>query len=106
MNEWIRQVRMAVTGLWSPCQPTPEEVVCELVAMQAQEHPYARWSVAQRVEPTADAATVDVTRKRAEVTHFTCFLSPQEGMIASVAALRAGAIPFHPCRPALVQKGR
>ena len=59
MNEWIRQVRMAVTGLWSPCQPTPEEVVCELVAMQAQEHPYARWSVAQRVEPTADAATVD-----------------------------------------------
>ena len=58
MNKWIRQVRMAVTGLWSPCQPTPEEVVCELVAMQAQEHPYARWSVAQRVEPTADAATV------------------------------------------------
>ncbi|MFZ0216710.1 MAG: winged helix DNA-binding domain-containing protein [Candidatus Dormiibacterota bacterium] len=38
---------------------TPEEVVSTLAAMQAQDHGLARWSVAQRLQAEATAATLD-----------------------------------------------
>jgi hypothetical protein len=38
---------------------SPEAVVGHLTAVQAQEHPHARWSVAQRMAGPPDAAAVD-----------------------------------------------
>jgi hypothetical protein len=46
-------------GLTRPGAPTPEAVVAHLTAMQSQEHPYARWSVAQRMRGSPTAALVD-----------------------------------------------
>src|SRR5207249_11426786 len=51
--------RMTALGLRDPSAVTPGEAVGRLVAMQAQEHPVARWSVAQRVQARAGAAGVD-----------------------------------------------
>ncbi|TFV98155.1 winged helix DNA-binding domain-containing protein [Orlajensenia leifsoniae] len=45
------RLRMLRLGLWDPRPVTPEQVVSGLVAMQAQEFPYALWSVAQRISP-------------------------------------------------------
>jgi hypothetical protein len=39
--------------------PSPEAAVAHLVAMQAQEHAYARWSVAQRTRGQVNASVVD-----------------------------------------------
>ena len=44
--------------LWAPPNGPPEDVVHALLAMQAQEHAYARWSVGQRTR-RATAAEVD-----------------------------------------------
>ncbi|MET0725888.1 MAG: winged helix DNA-binding domain-containing protein [Leifsonia sp.] len=50
-------IRMNRLGLWHQQAGTPEAVVDGLLAMQAQEFPYALWSVAQRIDrsvrPTA-----------------------------------------------------
>ena len=52
-----RTRRLDGLRLWAPEASTPTEVVQRLVAVQGQEHPYALWSVAQRIEhdsrPTA-----------------------------------------------------
>jgi hypothetical protein len=42
-------------GLWRPTATEPADVVARLVAMQAQEHTYARWSVGQRCGASASA---------------------------------------------------
>jgi hypothetical protein len=56
----IARVRMRSLALWDPLDQSPEAVVARLVAMQSQEHPVARWSVAQRVAgATATASDVD-----------------------------------------------
>ena len=51
--------RMRALGLWEQRHNSPEDVVAHLTAMQAQEHPFARWSVAQRVAGGASASAVD-----------------------------------------------
>jgi hypothetical protein len=48
---------MVGLGLWRPAAADPQGVVERLVAMQAQEHAYARWSVGQRCG--ASSSTVD-----------------------------------------------
>ena len=48
---------MTALRLWGGSRAAPDGAVRHLVAMQAQEHPYARWSVGQR--SGADAAEVD-----------------------------------------------
>jgi hypothetical protein len=50
---------MRALGLSGPGLATPEDVVGQLTAMQAQEHPYARWSVGQRLKGTPGSSTVD-----------------------------------------------
>jgi Winged helix DNA-binding domain len=50
---------MRALGLWDPVQPSPAAVVSHLTAMQSQEHPVARWSVAQRVAGRAVVSDVD-----------------------------------------------
>jgi hypothetical protein len=51
---------MAALGLWptEATPSTPAEVVGRLLAMQAQEHPYARWSVGQRMSAESGTASV------------------------------------------------
>src|SRR3954463_5808258 len=53
----VARARMAGLGLWRPAASDPRGVVERLVAMQAQEHAYARWSVGQRCN--APASVVD-----------------------------------------------
>jgi Winged helix DNA-binding domain len=55
----IARQRMPGLGLTRPGAATPEAVVARLTAMQSQEHPYARWSVAQRMRASPTAAVVD-----------------------------------------------
>lgn len=50
---------MRALGLWGPTSLSPASVVARLLAMQAQEHPYARWSVGQRVEGGTHRSAVD-----------------------------------------------
>lgn len=47
-------------GLWDPKPLTPEQVVGGLVAMQAQEFPYALWSIAQRIAPAERPGAADM----------------------------------------------
>jgi Winged helix DNA-binding domain len=56
---WIARHRMHALRLWASALSTPEAVVAQLTALQAQEHAYARWSVAQRTAPTSGASAVD-----------------------------------------------
>ncbi len=56
---WIARRRMQALALWGEGRPTPGAAVEHLVAMQAQEHEYARWSVAQRVGEDVTASDVD-----------------------------------------------
>jgi hypothetical protein len=56
-SESIARARMVGLGLWRASGGAPAEVVSHLVAMQAQEHAYARWSVGQRCG--APASVVD-----------------------------------------------
>src|SRR5437588_12179990 len=50
---------MCAQRVWGSDLATPGAVVRHLVAMQAQEHRYARWSVAQRMKRPGGAAAVD-----------------------------------------------
>ena len=52
----IAQRRMRNQRLWGPGFGTAEDVVGWLVAMQAQEFPVAKWSVAQRARGVTDSA--------------------------------------------------
>ena len=54
------RLRMLRLGLWDPRPVTPERVVSGLVAMQAQEFPYALWSVAQRISPADRPSAADM----------------------------------------------
>jgi hypothetical protein len=53
----VARDRMVGLGLWGAAAADPAAVVAGLVAMQAQEHAYARWSVGQRCG--ASASVVD-----------------------------------------------
>ena len=50
---------MRALGLWGRGRSSPEAAVAHLVAMQAQEHRYARWSVAQRVAKAVTGTAID-----------------------------------------------
>jgi hypothetical protein len=52
----IARLRMYGQHLWGSPLATPEDVVRWLVAVQAQEFPVAKWSVAQRARDVTDAA--------------------------------------------------
>jgi hypothetical protein len=58
-RDWIARCRLSGLGLRGATQATPGDVVGRLTAMQAQDHGYARWSVAQRQTRSAEAATID-----------------------------------------------
>ncbi len=58
-SEWITRHRMRGLRLWQSDAPTPSDVVEQLTAMQAQEHRYALWSVAQRAASSPDRAQLD-----------------------------------------------
>jgi len=51
----IARVRMRNQHLWGSSLQTPEDVVHRTAAMQSQEYPVAKWSVAQRTEGITDA---------------------------------------------------
>jgi hypothetical protein len=53
--------------LWEPGASSPGEVVRRLTAMQAQEHPYAIWSVGQRTGGAAARSDVDRAFDEGEV---------------------------------------
>jgi Winged helix DNA-binding domain len=57
--EWVARLRMRALGLWGRRLRGPSDVVRHLLAMQSQEHPYARWSVAQRASGMVNAAGFD-----------------------------------------------
>ncbi len=57
--EWIARLRMRALRLWGSGLPTPAGAVGYLTAMQAQEHPYARWSVAQRTRSAPGISVLD-----------------------------------------------
>jgi hypothetical protein len=50
---------MGALGLRGRGLASPGEVVTRLVALQAQEHPYARWSVAQRTRGAVTGPAID-----------------------------------------------
>ncbi|HEY6532413.1 MAG TPA: winged helix DNA-binding domain-containing protein [Acidimicrobiales bacterium] len=55
----IARARMRATAAWDSDLPSPAAVVGHLLAVQAQEHPFARWSLAQRTASPVGAAAVD-----------------------------------------------
>lgn len=59
----VLRTRLTGQQLREPRAATPEEAVKNLLAVQAQEFPYARWSLAQR---TAGATSNDVERAVAD----------------------------------------
>jgi winged helix DNA-binding protein len=58
-TEWLAQQRMRTLGLWGRGAASTGAAVGRLVAMQGQEHAYARWSVAQRTAGAVGAGAVD-----------------------------------------------
>lgn len=54
-------------ALWDQRAASPGDVVRDLVALQAQEHRYARWSVAQRAAGRMTAADVDAAFDRGDL---------------------------------------
>src|SRR4051794_34735339 len=60
----IARHRMRRLGLWTPSAASPADVVRGLVAVQAQEHHYARWSLGQRTAGRATASAVDAAFDR------------------------------------------
>ena len=56
--DWIVPRRMRGLGLWGRSRGSAEAVVGHLTAMQAQEHPYALWSVGQRMRTSATRSEV------------------------------------------------
>ncbi|WP_458109595.1 winged helix DNA-binding domain-containing protein [Arthrobacter sp. R3-55] len=63
--ETIRSIRLRRQQLRPPCAESPGEVVRNLLAVQSQEFPYARWTVAQR---TPASTSPDVEQAVAEGT--------------------------------------
>jgi hypothetical protein len=59
IGQWAARMRMGGLRLWGRGMPSPEAAVAHLTAMQAQEHAYARWSVAQRTRGQVQASLVD-----------------------------------------------
>ena len=59
--------RMRNVGLWEQRDASPGEVVRDLLAVQSQEHRYARWSVAQRASQPLTGAEVDDAFDRGEL---------------------------------------
>jgi Winged helix DNA-binding domain len=59
VNDWVIDRRLHGLLLRGGGLSTPVDVVRHLTAVQAQEHAYARWSVAQRLAGPPTAATVD-----------------------------------------------
>ncbi len=58
-NDWAVERRLHGLLLRGRGLQSPAEVVGHLTAIQAQEHPHARWSIAQRMAGTPDASAVD-----------------------------------------------
>jgi hypothetical protein len=58
-QDWIVRHRLHGLLLREPDAAAPGEVVGRLTAMQAQEHPHARWSVAQRTAGLHAAPVID-----------------------------------------------
>jgi Winged helix DNA-binding domain len=58
-RDWIARRRLRGLLLRGIGPARPEEVVGHLTAMQAQEHAYARWSVAQRMAGSPSASDAD-----------------------------------------------
>jgi Winged helix DNA-binding domain len=58
-NDWIIERRLHGLLLRGEGMASPGQVVGHLTALQAQEHPHARWSVAQRMAGTPDGSAVD-----------------------------------------------
>jgi Winged helix DNA-binding domain len=56
----IAQWRMHNLGLWGRPATSATEVVARLGAMQAQEFPYARWSIAQRASDVGDSEIAEL----------------------------------------------
>jgi hypothetical protein len=65
----IARARMVGLGLWRVPGRAPDDVVRHLVAMQAQEHAYARWSVGQRCGASAPAVDAAFDAGRILRTH-------------------------------------
>ena len=65
--ESIAPQRMRNLALWEPRAGSPGDVVRDLVALQSQEHRYARWSVAQRASRPLTAADVDAAFDRGDL---------------------------------------
>jgi hypothetical protein len=59
VHDWIARHRLAGLALRGNNLSSPGDVVGRLTAMQAQDHGYARWSVAQRQAGSPQAAAVD-----------------------------------------------
>lgn len=59
LGDWIARHRRAGLALEGSSLAGPGDVVGRLTAMQAQDHGYARWSVAQRQAGSPEAAVVD-----------------------------------------------
>src|SRR4051812_44721738 len=58
-TERLVRRRMRALRLWGSGLTSPGAAVTHLVAMQAQEHGYARWSVAQRTRGSLSGADID-----------------------------------------------
>lgn len=59
LRDWAARHRLGGQLLRGRGPADPAEAVSRLTAMQAQEHPYARWSVAQRTAGVAAASAID-----------------------------------------------
>ncbi len=63
----IAQWRMHNLGLWGRADPrSATDTVAGLLAMQAQEFPYAKWSIGQRLRSTEDA-DIDVVFNKGQI---------------------------------------
>jgi DNA glycosylase AlkZ-like len=76
-DDAIVRARMVGLGVWSSPASAPDAAVRRLVAMQAQEHRYARWSIGQRsatsaseVDAAFDAGAVLRTHVLRPTWHF------------------------------------
>ena len=76
-DDAIARARMVGLGVWSSPPSAPDAAVRRLVAMQAQEHRYARWSVGQRsatgasdVDAAFDAGAILRTHVLRPTWHF------------------------------------
>jgi Winged helix DNA-binding domain len=65
----MARARMVGLGLWGAPADGPEDVVRHLVAMQAQEHAYARWSVGQRCGAASSLVDAELDAGRVLRTH-------------------------------------